>query len=281
MKCFFEVCADAAKHATETKSFGSHYSDVNNQNHEMHMHDCCEIFLCLSGGNSFLIDNKVYDIKNGDLFIINHFEAHQVVPDKNAVFERYIMLVHPTFLYTNSHGDADLCSCFYSENKTARITPAPKDTAYLISLFEALRGERQYGDELYKKLKCTELLLEVSRLFAAYGSTAAEGVSHKTVQLAIDYINGYYSSPLSLESVAKNAFVSPNQLSRLFKKYCGTTVAKYIISKRITEAKKLLSEGKSVTDTAFICGFNDYANFIKAFKKAVGVPPGKYRKEQN
>lgn len=54
-------------------------------------------------------------------------------------------------------------------------------------------------------------------------------------------------------------------------------VTKYIVSKRITEAKKLLATEKSVTDTAFMCGFNDYANFIRTFKKAVGVPPGKYK----
>ena len=63
----------------------------------------------------------------------------------------------------------------------------------------------------------------------------------------------------------------------MFNRYCGTTVTKYIISKRITEAKKLLSNGKSVTETAFASGFNDYANFIRTFKKTVGVPPGKYK----
>jgi AraC-like DNA-binding protein len=53
-------------------------------------------------------------------------------------------------------------------------------------------------------------------------------------------------------------------------------VAKYITSRRITEAKKLLSNGKNVTDTAIMCGFEDYANFIHVFKKHVGVTPGKY-----
>ena len=41
----------------------------------------------------------------------------------------------------------------------------------------------------------------------------------------------------------------------------------------------MLAEGKSVTDTALSCGFNDYANFIRTFKQAVGVPPGKYRSQ--
>jgi AraC-like DNA-binding protein len=39
----------------------------------------------------------------------------------------------------------------------------------------------------------------------------------------------------------------------------------------------MLLAGNSVTDTAFRCGFNDYANFIRTFKSAVGVSPGKYK----
>ena len=89
-----------------------------------------------------------------------------------------------------------------------------------------------------------------------------------------------FDKQLSLDDIAKNCFISVNQLCHLFKKYLATTVSKYITSRRITEAKKYLREGKSVTETAFACGFNNYAHFIKTFKKAVGVPPGKYKGQQ-
>ena len=130
---------------------------------------------------------------------------------------------------------------------------------------------------MYKKLRVLDILLEVSRLFAVHGNRKSDELTHKTVQLAVDYINGHYDSELTLSEIAKNAFVSPTHLSRLFKTYCGTTVSKYIISKRITEAKKLLSSGMSVTDTALSCGFGDYANFIRTFKNATGISPGKYK----
>ena len=83
---------------------------------------------------------------------------------------------------------------------------------------------------------------------------------------------------LTLEILAKNAFVSVNQLCKLFKTTFGTSVAKYIMAKRISEAKKLLAQGKSVAETAPACGFTDYANFIRVFKKFVGISPGKYHK---
>ena len=147
----------------------------------------------------------------------------------------------------------------------------------MFSLFEELKKDYPYGDEMYKRLRATEILFETNRLFSTHNDNSTGEKGNRTVQLAIDYINNNYSSEITLETVAKNAFISPTQLSRLFNRYCGTTVTKYIVSKRITEAKKLLATGKSVTDTAFMCGFNDYANFIRTFKKAVGVPPGKYK----
>ena len=281
MKYYFDTCGAAIENAAETKTFGFYYSESKNQNQEVHIHDCCEIFLCITGGSNFLIDDKVYEISDGDLFLINQFEAHKVVPDDRELFCRHIMHVHPSFLYANAVGDVSLSDCFYSSGKITQISLTTDEIKKLTALFEAIRTDYGYGDEMYKKLRALEILLEISRLSSAHHNHHSKEFSHKTIRLAIDYINQNYSSELTLEAVAKNAFVSPNQLSRLFNRYCGTTVTKYIISKRITEAKKLLASGRSVTETAFMCGFNDYANFIRTFKKAVGIPPGKYGAGEN
>ena len=42
---------------------------------------------------------------------------------------------------------------------------------------------------------------------------------------------------------------------------------------------KHLLHGVSVTDACYLSGINDYANFIRSFKQAIAVSPGKYRKE--
>ena len=279
MKCFFETCSDAANYTMEEKSFGVFYSEKRNPNPLVHIHECCEVFFCLEGGRSFLIDDKVYDISDGDLFIINQFEAHKVVPSDKNNFTRYILHIHPSFIYSNSYGDINLADCFYSSHKITKISLAEEEREKIKSYFDALAVEHSYGDELYKRIGVTEILLEINKLFTEHTENTSSNFSHKTIQLAVDYINKNFASPINIEDVAQKSFVSPTQLSRLFKRYCGTTVIKYISSKRITEAKKLLAGGKSVTETAFMCGFNDYANFIRTFKNAVGVPPGKYKSE--
>ena len=278
MKCFFNSCSEADAFAAGSKSFGVFSSKANEPNLSIHIHECCEIFLCISGGKNFLIDDRVYDVQDGDLFIINQFEVYKVSPSPDVSFERYIMHVHPTFLYANSEGSVNLSDCFYREGGHNRISLTPKEAAEMKSLFEALDADYGYGDELYKKIRVIEILLKVNKLFGTHGEGIIQNTQHhRAVQLAIDYINNNYSQELTLDTIAKSAYISVNQLCRLFGRYCGTTVSKYLISKRITEAKKMLGEGKSVTDTAFMCGFNDYANFIRVFKKTVGVPPGKYK----
>ena len=101
-------------------------------------------------------------------------------------------------------------------------------------------------------------------------------IDDRLVKKAISYINSNFSENINLETIAGELYISVNQLCRIFKKNLGTTVTKYIAGKRISEAKKLLKNGHSVSDTAMLCGYHDYANFIRSFKKSVGVSPGKY-----
>lgn len=279
MQVFFDSCDKAKECAVNNKGFGLYYSENKVPNLLIHIHDCCEVFLSLSDGTSFLIDDKVYSVKTNDLFIINHFEAHKVSSTDYQKFVRYSLHIHPSFLHLNSTPEVDFAKCFYSHNKSDKISLTDQEVKCLTELFDALKVDYGYGDELYKKIKTIEILLQVNKLHKKHLNTKFVSPLNKPLQLAVDYINKNFTRALSLDEVAKHSFVSTNQLCVLFKKYLSTTVNTYIISKRITQAKKYLSEGKSVTETAFACGFNDYANFIRVFKKSVGISPGKYKNE--
>lgn len=277
MKCVFDKCYDAVKCANDTKTFGVYYSEQQNPDLHIHIHDCCEVLLCMGGGKSFLINDKVYDVHDGDIFIINQFEAHKITFDPEKTFCRYVMQVHPEFLYAQSTAQTDLSHCFYTRGTDVsnKIRLTDDELKKYISYIERLEGEKEFGDDIIKNITATEILILINTAFSRQIS-AEKTIGSESMKKAIDYINSNFSQPLSLQQIAQNAYVSVNQLCRLFNKYCGTTVSKYITSRRITEAKKMLSSGKNVTDTAILCGFEDYANFIRVFKKHVGTTPGKY-----
>ena len=117
MKCMFDKCYDAVKCANDNKSFGVYYSEKQNPDLSIHIHDCCEVLLCLCGGQNFLIDDRVYEVGDGDLFIINQFEAHKITFKQESTFSRYVMQVHPQYLYAQSSVETDLSHCFYTRGK--------------------------------------------------------------------------------------------------------------------------------------------------------------------
>ncbi len=281
MPFLFTKCSDAIKKATDSRTFGVYYSEAQNQDLSIHVHDCCEILLCLSGGNSFLIDGTPYEVKDGDLFILNQFEPHKITADPDKIFARFVLQIHPEYLYAQSTEHTDLSKCFYArgEGISHKITLTDVEIAQMEQLFMLFRKDIGYGDDVIKNAAVNHVLVLVNQCFMKRAeSAAALDPGDETIMSTISYINTHFSEELTLEILAKNAFVSVNQLCKLFKNRFGTTVAKYIVSKRISEAKKLLSQGKSVSDTALACGFSDYANFIRVFKKFVGVSPGKYNK---
>lgn len=283
MNIVFPVCSDAIELATSTKTFACFYSHVPPPSNSIHMHNCCEILLCLKGSGTVFIDEKTYSLEPGNVYVANPFEAHMFMPEDPNGFERYILEIDPAFLYSTSTEKTDLGGCFFLRNTSIShkisLTDNQQDT--ILNLFESLRKENSFGDDIIKSLAATAIITFVNDYFVKQNRNFSyrSSLENKTVDTAVNYINRNYHMPLNLETVAKHSFVSVKELCRLFKKHLGTTVSKYILSKRISEAKKMLKSGMSVQQTAEKCGFSDYTSFIRAFGRAVGTAPGKYKRQ--
>ncbi len=99
-----------------------------------------------------------------------------------------------------------------------------------------------------------------------------------TIRKAIDYIRKNIDSDLSLNIISSAIGVSPSELSRKFKKETQESIVSYINILRINEAIHLMGRGEySITEIAFMVGFNDANYFTKVFKKNMGVSPSEYR----
>lgn len=279
MNYIFESCSSAISHACEDKSFGIYYSVNRSPNPDMHIHDCCEVFFCITGGKNFLIGDRLYDVCDNDVFIINQYEAHKITYDQSRDFSRYVFQISPEFIHDCSTGLSDLSKCFYPHKSgfDHRVHLTDAQAEKLKNSLKQMENDYGFGDDIIKRSLMSEILVDLNRAVMMREGDEWKTPSHNAIGLAIDFINNNYENPITLETVAKASYLSVNQLCRLFSEYCGTTVAKYITSKRITEAKKMLAAGKSVTETALQCGFGDYSGFIRVFKKNVGVTPGKYR----
>ncbi len=87
------------------------------------------------------------------------------------------------------------------------------------------------------------------------------------------------ASPISLDALARAAFVSPEHLCRLFKTATGRSPLEVVRLARLDRAALLLARTNfSVGDIAHLTGFASPFHFSRAFKDAYGHPPRELRK---
>ena len=93
----------------------------------------------------------------------------------------------------------------------------------------------------------------------------------------LEYIRENLSSPeLSVEHLSRRFGYSTAHFIRLFKSGMHTTPHRYITMLRMMAAGRCLTEGRSVTETAALCGYSDIKTFSRLFKSTYGIPPSAY-----
>ena len=94
----------------------------------------------------------------------------------------------------------------------------------------------------------------------------------------IDRISDNPCLDYSIVKLASECNLSPTHFRRLFDKYTGSSPKEFILSMKISSAKQLLSEGKSIKEVAELAGFNDIFYFMRAFKKMTGITAGRFNR---
>ena len=102
------------------------------------------------------------------------------------------------------------------------------------------------------------------------------------IQKTVAYIYKNFKKNLTLKSVAKEMFVTPNYLGIFFRKNMGISFNDYINMLRLKYACNMLMHTEmSVKETGFESGFGSTEYFLYIFKKHLGTTPAKYRKENS
>jgi YesN/AraC family two-component response regulator len=100
------------------------------------------------------------------------------------------------------------------------------------------------------------------------------------LQAIFDFIEANYHMPITLSDVAQVAGYSPAYLTTLVGSQTGRTVARWIIERRMAEARRLLEKSDwSVEQIARTVGYVNARHFYRQFLQYHGVPPQVWRKE--
>jgi AraC-like DNA-binding protein len=110
-------------------------------------------------------------------------------------------------------------------------------------------------------------------LHAVAGDTPPVVVSDERVLRAIAYINANLSGQLTLESIAKEAFLSPTRFRHLFVEQTGTALRPYVLWRRFLRSWALVRDGSALSAAAHEAGFADAAHLTRTSQRMFGFAP--------
>jgi AraC-like DNA-binding protein len=124
----------------------------------------------------------------------------------------------------------------------------------------------------------TLLLVDLSRL-------AADVVGHLSGQdepllaAVFDVIERRYAESISLRDVAQEVGLTPGHLTTVVGRRTGRTVQQWLTERRMSEARRLLA-GTTLPLEAIArrTGYEDTGYFVRRFRAAHGMPPGRWRR---
>ena len=126
-----------------------------------------------------------------------------------------------------------------------------------------------------KKQICAILEMLVRHLRVKYGVATVE---NKKIALAVRYMEEHYADPIGNDDVARELGVDNRHLIRIFSKYMRISPHQYLVQCRIKHAISELRRGKTVSETARLCGYQSENAFGISFKKTMGCTPGEFIK---
>ncbi|GIO14387.1 hypothetical protein J19TS2_39420 [Cohnella xylanilytica] len=99
-------------------------------------------------------------------------------------------------------------------------------------------------------------------------------------EAVIGPIRREFDTNLTLESCSARINYHPHYVSRMFRKETGVNFGEYLTQYRIEMAKRWLRESDlKIGEIAERLQTNNAANFIRSFRKIVGITPGRYREQ--
>ena len=236
-----------------------------------HYHTSFEIYYLKEGHCNYFIDNRLYEVQAGDIVLIPSEMIHKTNYDEAELHSRILIN----------------CSQSYIPTSVTKLLPTmehlyrnPDITGEVEELLEKMGAEYECNDEFRdESLRCLTFQLF---FLLARNITKCEIVSAGSIFIeeTVKYIQKHYMTDINLADMARSHSVSPEHLSRTFKKETGFGFAEYLTLVRLQKAEYMLKNepGKTVCEVAYACGFNDSNYFSDKFKRTYGEAPSKFKK---
>lgn len=248
---------------------------VGKEMHDLHYHHSYEIYLLNKGKRTYLIDDKLYEIAEGDVILIPPMKLHKTIGKEE--YSRYLITFSDNYLskYFTKEAKETLLACFSS--RCIHLDEKKLHTfRYFIDMLIRSDDKKDNMSFLYF-VNIITLLTECMNT-SSYSHPLSSS-TNKTILSIIEYIDTHYKSINSIDEIAKNHFITKYHLCRLFKSTTDISLVKYINTVKVHKACSLLdNSNKNIAEIAYETGFNSSMYFCKTFKSLMGMTPSEYKK---
>lgn len=248
-----------------------------------HSHDHIEMAYVISGNGKYLIEDRLYDVAEGDLLIFNPGVRHQSLPSEEGDT--------PTTEFFIGFSNIQLQDL----EKNYIPLPGPGNILHtagelrqkifkICSSMEAENALGYQGRYFVLKAYLMQMLVYVIRAqsqpMEVPAGYAFESINKKyVVEQIVSYFEDHYSEKISLDRIAENMYLSTFYISKIFKTETGDTPIHRLIKIRLEKAREILEKDAdlSIKEVADRVGYKDVYHFSKQFKKHYGISPSKIR----
>lgn len=247
-----------------------------------HIHNFWELTYCQSNcGIQVTLDGTRHILQRGDIVCIPPGCPHaSFVPESGEESTSdYVVWISPDFLRG-----------VQEEFPYLRQDPAPGGTVLhtvdtvwepmgtLFQIAAMESGSHAPGWEAALHSLTVLMLTHLTRALAETAIQPQSGGKQELLDQLLEYVEINLGEKITLEDVAKRFWVSQSTITHLFNKKMGISFRKYIIRRRLAEAKNLIAENMPMEKVAVRVGFGDYSAFYRAFKQEYGISPLQFRK---
>ncbi len=265
------------------------YRDTKIPDHELpdHFHDWHEIVYVYGGNGIFFIDNTVYTMSAGDLFVIPANTIHRAIPDSAQPVTSTAIFFRPPIILSETLGDPFSYHRVMEEtakNKIYRFPLAPSHQTVVQTKIDILFDEmnrQQFGYRSAVVLELRMMLLQLYREVFQFSDHSAnmDSLGPRWLNKALHYIEENFVNPISLHELSNQVNVSSSHFSRVFRQMTGMSFVDYITVKRIILARELLCNTEdNIAVIAELCGFSSLPHFHRTFVKHTNSTPAAYRR---
>ena len=241
----------------------------------MHHHAELEFNLVTQGSGLYLLENRKYEIRRGDLLWLFPAQEHLLI-EQTLDFEMWIGVARPQTIQRIAVDEGT--TVLRQKNppgEYCRRLPQPV-LGQLEKLFTQIAAST--GKPGWFNAGLAYAFLTAWQQFEQAADVPVRDV-HPAVEKAARLIRDE-STTLTLEELAVRAGLSTHRLSRLFKQQTGVALVDFRNRQRVERFLEIYGTGQRLTmlDAALEAGFGSYPQFHRVFKRVMGHSPRRHQR---